>query len=234
MPRTSRTLPARAALLALVALVLLPPGCGGPPPLALTPRPLKLAHDGFEVWDAAVLDPDHDADMDVIALTEETIYYMEHIEGGWLPATPGTGLGSLPSGRGLHPQGPEGLDFLVDRDGVLARLAYTGIGSWTEQEEPGYGAPPDRTLTVAFDLDGDGLLDRATADDRRVRIERRRADGTFTDVTRVVGADGLVLPSPARRLIGADLEGDGDADLLVVGGRVFVLINNGGVLPADD
>ncbi len=213
------------------ALACAAPGCGGAPPLALTPKPLRLTHDGFFVHDAAVIDPDRDGDMDVVALTQEQIYYMEHIEGGWLAATAGTGLAGLPTGQRLHPVMAEGLDFLIERDGVVSRLVYSGIGSWTEAEEPGYGGGPEVSMTVAADFNGDGQDDAATAEGRRVRIVLTQPDGPPFEATSLVGADGLMLPAAARRLIATDLEGDGDTDLLVVGGRIFVLINNGGVSP---
>ena len=71
---------------------------------------------------------------------------------------------------------------------------------------------------TAVDIDNDGWIDLAaivdTAAGPRVKVFRNRGDGTFEDVSRVLGLDILKLTAP-RGLIAADVDGDGAADLVV-------------------
>jgi len=69
-----------------------------------------------------------------------------------------------------------------------------------------------------IDIDNDGWIDLAaiveTAAGPEVRVFRNRGDGTFEDVSKALGLDGLALHDP-RGLIAADVDGDGAADLIV-------------------
>ena len=78
--------------------------------------------------------------------------------------------------------------------------------------ERGWGLTP-------IDIDNDGWIDLAvivqTSSGPRVRVLRNRGDGSFEDVSRVLGLDNLKLHDP-RGLIAADVDGDGAPDLIVV------------------
>ena len=65
-------------------------------------------------------------------------------------------------------------------------------------------------------------------------MERRDGQGNWIDITNRIGADGVRLPVPGRRLCAADIEGDGDIDLVLVGGGLFTLLNNGGRLGPEE
>jgi tetratricopeptide (TPR) repeat protein len=69
-----------------------------------------------------------------------------------------------------------------------------------------------------IDIDNDGWIDLAaivdTRDGPQVRVFRNRGDGSFDDVTHVLGLDAVRLQAP-RGLIAADVDGDGAADLIV-------------------
>jgi tetratricopeptide (TPR) repeat protein len=69
-----------------------------------------------------------------------------------------------------------------------------------------------------IDIDNDGWIDLAaiveTKEGQQLRVWRNRGDGSFEDVSRALGLDGLKLHDP-RGLIAADLDGDGAADLIV-------------------
>jgi tetratricopeptide (TPR) repeat protein len=89
----------------------------------------------------------------------------------------------------------------------------------------GWGVTP-------VDIDNDGWIDLAaiveTAQGPEVRVLRNRGDGTFEDVSRVLGLDEVRLHNP-RGLIAADVDGDGAADLIVTEeGAAPVLLRNVG------
>ena len=75
----------------------------------------------------------------------------------------------------------------------------------------GWGVTP-------IDIDNDGWIDLAaiveTKTGAQVRIFRNRGNGTFADVSHLLGLDSIQL-QVARGLIAADVEGDGAPDLIV-------------------
>jgi tetratricopeptide (TPR) repeat protein len=75
----------------------------------------------------------------------------------------------------------------------------------------GWGVTP-------IDIDNDGWIDLAaiveTTAGPRVKVFRNRGDGTFEDISHVLGLDHVVLRAP-RGLITGDFTGSGAADLIV-------------------
>jgi len=214
-------MPRRLAVLALLAVA-----CGSDP-LLFAPKAIPVGYDRVPVIDADAVDIDRDGDADIVAMTTDDLRFLEFVDGRYVDATAATALGKVAAAEAMHRDGD---DYVLRRDGAWVRLGYSGIGSWHESDVP---VPddfePEPALEVRADLDGDGVPDRARLDGRRVIVELDRG-GALVDVTARVGARGLALPVDGRRIRAADLDGDGDVDLLVVGERLFALWNNGGAV----
>jgi Tfp pilus assembly protein PilF len=134
--------------------------------------------------------------------------------------------------------------FDFDKDGWMD-LAFThagppGISLWRNVEGKGLErvALPDFGWQkgwgiAALDYDNDGWLDLAavgeTANGAELRLLRNLGSKGWSDVTNRAGLDAVKLNQP-RAIAVADIDGNGDADLVVtqLGGAPVVLRNEGG------
>jgi len=96
-----------------------------------------------------------------------------------------------------------------------------------ETSKSGLVLPPGGTFSgaIAGDYDNDGRLDLLVLGAPASRLFRQRADGTFEDVTAQTA-----LPTAAPGVASgafADVDHDGDLDILTVGQSVQLLQNNG-------
>lgn len=213
-------------LLSLLALM----GCNNRPVLSFRVLHVAVGHDQFEVLDVALVDPDHDGDLDLVVATDNDLRYLRHERGAWQNGTAGTGLDRVAPVQRLHRLGTS---LLAERNGTLVLLSASEIGTWSEQSEgPVPAIEPVVDTELLLDLDGDGNDERVRLAERRLTVESSSPGGDWRDVTALCGADSLLLPAPGRRLLSGDLNGDGQVDLAVVGGRLFVLLGNGGTLAA--
>jgi tetratricopeptide (TPR) repeat protein len=132
----------------------------------------------------------------------------------------------------LHTFGISVLDFNKDgwMDIAVTHDAAPGLTLWRNVEGPNnvgrrferVDLPlPDAIRgwgVTAIDIDNDGWIDLAAIVDTTagpcVKVFRNRGDGTFEDVSKVLGLDQIKLQSP-RGLIAADVDGDGAPDLIV-------------------
>lgn len=134
--------------------------------------------------------------------------------------------------------------FDFDKDGWMD-LAFThagapGISLWRNVEGkhlervslPNFGWQKGWGL-AAVDYDNDGWLDLVavgeTSGGAELRLLRNLGNKGWSDVTKIVGVDAVKLNQP-RAIAVADIDGNGDADLLVtqLGGAPVVLRNEGG------
>ncbi|MHC4846529.1 MAG: FG-GAP-like repeat-containing protein, partial [Planctomycetota bacterium] len=216
----------RPALGALLAVAALLGGCNGEQPLVFLPKPIPVGNDAYVVNDVALVDPDNDGDLDLLVATSAELRYLQQHDGRFEDRTPGTALERVEPADRLA---ADGMDMILTRDGKHSRLVYSGIGSWHEEDGAVVTvAPPLPSLVADADFNGDGKTDRATIQGRIVRIALRDMAGVLNDATTRLGSDSLPLRANGRRLLAADLDGDGDTDLLAVGGRILGLFHNGG------
>jgi Flp pilus assembly protein TadD len=134
------------------------------------------------------------------------------------------------------------LDF--DKDGwmdlLVTQSGAPGLSLWRNKDGKGFErvALPMQDATRAWgvtpiDVDNDGWIDIAaiveTSHGTEVRIFRNMGDGSFEDVSKSLGLDRIVFHD-ARALIEMDVDGDGDADLIVTSasGEPVWLRNDGG------
>jgi hypothetical protein len=227
----------RSVGLLALACLLTATACSDERPLAFVPQTAPIGHDGAEVLDLAVLDVEGDGVLELVASTADGLHLLRRRDGRWQDDTPGSGLARIAPVDALA---AAGRDLVASRAGRAVLLAASDVGTWaevpvTDDDAPGSAAalptPPGRTpVQVDADLNGDGALDRALADGRIIRVLLRDMAGRLEDVTMAVASDALPLRGPARRVLAADLDGDGDVDLAVAGGRILLLLSNGGTL----
>ncbi|HEX6880303.1 MAG TPA: FG-GAP-like repeat-containing protein [Terriglobales bacterium] len=134
------------------------------------------------------------------------------------------------------------LDFNKDgwMDVALTHSGKPGISLWKNIEGkrfervplPGEDARQGWGIS-AVDFDNDGWVDLAavveTSRGTEVRLLRNVGERGFADVTKDVGLNKLKLQD-ARSVIASDVDGDGDADLIVtqLNGPAEILRNDGG------
>src|SRR5579863_6195056 len=139
------------------------------------------------------------------------------------------------------------LDFNKDgwMDIAVTHAGAPGLTLWRNVEGPNHVGRRfervDLPLTDAVrgwgvmpvDIDNDGWIDLAaiieTKAGPQIRVLRNRGDGTFEDISQVLGLDKVTLGA-ARGLIAADVEGKGAADLIVtqLNAPPVLLRNEGG------
>ena len=134
------------------------------------------------------------------------------------------------------------LDF--DKDGwmdlLVTQSTAPGLSLWRNKDGKSFArvALPIQDATrawgvTAMDVDNDGWIDVAaiveSSHGAEVRIFRNMGDGSFEDVSKALGLDRITLHDP-RALITMDVDGDGDADLIVTSasGEPVWLRNDGG------
>lgn len=124
---------------------------------------------------------------------------------------------------GLRNQSPLPSQVFENRNGSLQAAAQLPLPAGFQGRS-----------VAAIDLEGDGRLDLAVAEDlygeTGTRVLANRGELRFEDVTAAVGVGDGVF---GLGVVAADLSGDGTTDLFVAGdNRIFVGDGNGSLLPA--
>jgi tetratricopeptide (TPR) repeat protein len=114
---------------------------------------------------------------------------------------------------GVNPNLPGASSHRVDLGLFVDESATSGLA----------GVPASNAVAPA-DFDNDGFRDLLFAGDAGVTLMRNRGDGTFENVT---DAAELSVTSGGTRALWADLDHDGDLDVLVYGAASRVLRNDG-------
>ena len=173
-------------------------------------------------WSANITDLDGDGDLDVLtaAIFDNTIAWFESDgtpqDGGWLPRIVTSGFSDAHSARSAD------LDGDGDLDVIGVSLSGDTVAWWENDGTPADGGWTEHIVDTTFDLaydvdatdvDGDGDLDILGAASLDAEITWWENDGTPADggwKERVV----TTTFSGAASVCSADLDGDGDTDLV--------------------
>ncbi|PYY18374.1 MAG: hypothetical protein DMG60_08530 [Acidobacteria bacterium] len=196
----------------------------------------QLQGDGAGVMLASDVNNDRAVDLVLTSAKAPPSVHINPREGAfkmvrpWTPAMPSSSLGVV------------ALDFNKDgwMDFAFTHATAPGLTLWRNVSGRSFEPVQLPNLNLkrawglaALDYDNDGWIDLAVVgeSDRgfEIRLLRNIGPGGFEDVTTTVGLDKIKLQEP-RALVAADIDDDGDTDLLVTqsDGSLIALRNDGG------
>lgn len=184
--------------------------------------------------DAAVIDLDANVAVDLVTThdNQPSLVFMNQRTGQFA---------RMPEPPGPWPNARHTLANDVDNDGHMDTLLVAGkqalvlFGQRATRKELALDAGSD-PAPMLLDFDNDGWLDLCLVGTRTevptrgtVQLWRNTGDGNWIDASPTVGLDALTLP-PLRDGLAADLDSDGDTDLLLVSreDQLHLLRNDGG------
>ena len=210
-------------------------------------------HAGRRATGAVFSDFDNDRDIDFVLASpgDGTTLYSNQRDGTFQDLAPKSGLpgGALILGMAAGDYNKDGWVDLVATtwDGGLPRLFRNMLGDPAAPASHGGVFAADVTAfadlsrqialpqfgVALIDIDNDGYLDILTVNGGEIGpalfVFRNNGSGGFTDAGGLTGADQIPARG-GRALAGADLDGDGDIDLVITnsGGKPTIVRNDGG------
>lgn len=194
--------------------------------LTFTDRTEATQLGGHGATNAAVLsDLNNDRAVDLVMTSGKAgvTLYLNQREGGFL-SVPLYPAATLPPAMGVAvlDYNKDGwMDLAITHDGTPALTLWRNVEGKRFEQVPLPALPLEAAAGVtALDLDNDGWVDLAVAGagehGNEVRVLRNLGTGAFTDISQSTEA-GAKAAVPGQTIVAADLDGDGDADLLVGG-----------------
>jgi tetratricopeptide (TPR) repeat protein len=184
-------------------------------------RPDRGVADQISAIDGALVDADHDGDLDVLLVNASGPNELLNNDGGWLFRAIGTTTGLAGDGRPSRGLTLADLDGDRDLDVIIFKQSpphdvFLNDRVWEYRRDGGAEAlaAAEFSAVLAADLDADGDAELYTAGRRGLEQWQRVAGGVW-QAERLADVSGNAAPD--ARLAIADTDGDGVIELLATG-----------------
>ncbi|RKQ43140.1 VCBS repeat protein [Roseivirga pacifica] len=183
----------------------------------------QVNHDSEDI---GIADFDGDGDLDIIVVSEDdktNELYLNNGDGTFSDAGDRIPVTGTSNSVVVHDINMDGfVDVLIGNNGQNNVLINDGTGHFTDETMQRFGEFIDVTqdLTLA-DIDNDGDLDVLVANEDNNRILINSGKGFYTDESKA-RLPYRNTPEETREVVAADIDGDGDMDMLYGNVQAFV------------